>query len=308
VLEFTHDESGRRIRVAFTPDDRAGPARSMRGVYILSMDVTEEAQARAALAQTRKRELAAQLTSGLAHDFANLLTIILGCRAAWSGCRCRPRRATWSRRPAAAARRGGTLLDRLAAISGPRAAARGRWRCPPSCADLRALAAPSLPARHRAGPSSVEGLDAPLLLDAGALAGFAAEPDPERPRRDRGPRRAIRHDPPRGARPRDMSGSRSPSPTAAPASRPRRWRMGWIRSSPPRAARARAWACHGLRPDPAGGRHGAAGQSARRRRGGDAAPAAAAGGGCARPARAAGRGQRRDPRRRARHAGARPCR
>jgi signal transduction histidine kinase len=40
--------------------------------------VTEEAQARAALTQTHKRELAAQLTSGLAHDFANLLTIILG--------------------------------------------------------------------------------------------------------------------------------------------------------------------------------------------------------------------------------------
>ena len=76
VFEFADEESGRRIRAAFTPDQTSdGP---INGVYILSMDVTEEVQARSALMQTRKRELAAQLTSGLAHDFANLLTIILG--------------------------------------------------------------------------------------------------------------------------------------------------------------------------------------------------------------------------------------
>ncbi|MGB5067402.1 MAG: PAS-domain containing protein, partial [Albidovulum sp.] len=76
VFEITHDPSGRRIRIALTPD-RAGAGR-IGGVYVLSADVTEETQTRAALTQTAKRELAAQLTSGLAHDFANLLTIILG--------------------------------------------------------------------------------------------------------------------------------------------------------------------------------------------------------------------------------------
>ena len=45
------------------------------------MDITQETQARAALQQTRRRELAAQLTSGMAHDFSNLLTIILGMQA-----------------------------------------------------------------------------------------------------------------------------------------------------------------------------------------------------------------------------------
>ena len=79
VFEFTDDDSGHRIRTAFTPD-RLGDG-PINGVYILSMDVTEETQARAALTQTRKRELAAQLTSGLAHDFANLLTIILGLQS-----------------------------------------------------------------------------------------------------------------------------------------------------------------------------------------------------------------------------------
>ena len=52
VMEFTDAHSARRIRVAFTPDIRDG-------VYILSMDVTQETQARVALQQTRKRELAA---------------------------------------------------------------------------------------------------------------------------------------------------------------------------------------------------------------------------------------------------------
>ena len=76
VFEITHGPSGRRIRIALTPD-RLGEG-PVQGVYILSADVTAETQARAALTQTAKRELAAQLTSGLAHDFSNLLTIILG--------------------------------------------------------------------------------------------------------------------------------------------------------------------------------------------------------------------------------------
>ena len=75
IFEFTHEPSSRRVRVALTPDPTSG------GVYILSMDITEETQTRAALQQTRRREMAAQLTSGLAHDFSNLLTIILGMQS-----------------------------------------------------------------------------------------------------------------------------------------------------------------------------------------------------------------------------------
>ncbi len=115
VFEFTHEASSRRIRVAFTPDGDQG------GVYILSMDVTEETQTRAALQQTRRREMAAQLTSGLAHDFSNLLTIILGMQSqtaahgpARSG-RGADQRHHWRRHAAAAA-----LLNRIADMTGPR--------------------------------------------------------------------------------------------------------------------------------------------------------------------------------------------
>ena len=146
VHEFTHDESGRRVRLALTPDHVDGGP--IKGIYVLSMDVTEEAQARAALAQTRKRELAAQLSSGLVHDFGNLLTIILGLQ----GQMMRHDDLATGLRPLvqstmAAARRGGVLLDRIASISGPR-----ELQLKPT--DLRALlddillmARPALPER-----------------------------------------------------------------------------------------------------------------------------------------------------------------
>lgn len=76
VLEFMDDRSSKHIRVAFTPE--MDTENRVIGVYLLSTDVTEEVNARQALVHARRRELAAQLTSGLAHDFNNLLTIILG--------------------------------------------------------------------------------------------------------------------------------------------------------------------------------------------------------------------------------------
>ncbi|WP_397541736.1 hybrid sensor histidine kinase/response regulator [Roseovarius salis] len=114
VFEFTHDPSSRRIRVAFTPDDDQG------GVYILSMDVTEEAQTRAALQQTRRREMAAQLTSGLAHDFSNLLTIILGMQSKLQRLDLPDEAGGLIAGTVSAARRGGSLLNRIATMTGPR--------------------------------------------------------------------------------------------------------------------------------------------------------------------------------------------
>jgi len=115
VQEYTDNQSARRIRTAFTPDP--GPA---GGAYVLSTDVTEEAQARAALTQTHKRELAAQLTSGLAHDFSNLLTIILGLQGRLARLGLTQPGSELVAATQAAARRGGALLDKIASISGPR--------------------------------------------------------------------------------------------------------------------------------------------------------------------------------------------
>ncbi|MFT4715305.1 MAG: signal transduction histidine kinase/CheY-like chemotaxis protein [Paracoccaceae bacterium] len=167
VFEFSHVTAARRIRCAFTPDrDMAG---NVSGVYILSMDVTEEAQARAALFQSHKRELAAQLTSGVAHDFANLLTIILGLQGRLKNLPDLPDVAqemiTSTR---AAALRGGVLLDRLSNISGHRDLHPTATDLPAMLADIQAMATPSLPEEHQLAYDSGK-LDRAVLLDSGLL-------------------------------------------------------------------------------------------------------------------------------------------
>lgn len=166
VFEFADEESGRRIRAAFTPDQtNDGP---INGVYILSMDVTEEVQARSTLMQTRKRELAAQLTSGLAHDFANLLTIILGLQGRLERMALPEGAQDIVAATNAAARRGGTLLDRIAGISGKRELKPVVTDMRQFLADLAVLADPILPDQITLWMAR-EGLEAPLRLDTGML-------------------------------------------------------------------------------------------------------------------------------------------
>lgn len=161
TFEFTDIQSSHRIRVAFTPDE------SENGVYILSMDVTEETQARAALQQTRRREMAAQLTSGLAHDFSNLLTIILGMQSKLARIDLPTDADPLITATLQAARRGGDLLNRIADITAHRA-----WRPEPLdvstfLSDLHTLAAPSLP---ECIELSVEtAISQRALLDSGQL-------------------------------------------------------------------------------------------------------------------------------------------
>jgi len=167
VVEFTDDDSGRRIRAAFTPD-RMGDDAPINGVYILSMDITEETQARNALLQTRRRELAAQLTSGLAHDFANLLTIILGLQSRLDRLELPPGARDLVASTLAATRRGGTLLDRIASISGLRSLRPVAVDLPAFLSDLGLLAGPALP-DGIALEIEVQGFARPVLLDADAL-------------------------------------------------------------------------------------------------------------------------------------------
>lgn len=170
VFEFTDARSGRRIRGAFTPDrlPGAGADAPINGVYILSMDITEETQARAAVMQTRKRELAAQLTSGLAHDFANLLTIILGLQSRLGRLDLPDEARDLVGSTLAAARRGGTLLDRIASISGRRELRPVALDLSIFLNDLAQLARPTLPDGISLSVTC-DRLDAQVLLDAGSL-------------------------------------------------------------------------------------------------------------------------------------------
>ncbi|WP_437342724.1 PAS-domain containing protein [Ruegeria arenilitoris] len=161
VFEFTEDQDSRRIRVSFTPDGTGG-------VYIMSVDITEETQARVALQQTRRRAMAAQMTSGLAHDFSNLLTIILGMQAKLEKMNLPEDAAELVAATQQTARRGGQLLNRIADMTGNRTPQPQATDMRGLLEDLRVLASPSLP--RGVGLSVVNTLpDKALMLDPGMV-------------------------------------------------------------------------------------------------------------------------------------------
>ncbi|MDF1668546.1 MAG: PAS-domain containing protein [Roseovarius sp.] len=162
VFEFTHELSSRRIRTAFTPDGQEG------GVYILSMDITEEAQTRRALQQTRRREMAAQLTSGLAHDFSNLLTIILGMQSKLQRMALPADAEELITATLSAARRGGSLLNRIADMTGPREHTPQPTVVADFLRDLETLARSTLPDGVTLEVENNCGTT-PVLLDPGML-------------------------------------------------------------------------------------------------------------------------------------------
>ena len=169
VFEFTHEPSSRRIRVALTPDALSG---DVQGVYVLSMDVTEETQTRVALQQTRRREMAAQLTSGLAHDFSNLLTIILGMQSKLERMDGLPSDAAHLiNATLAAARRGGSLLHRIADMTGPRSFSPAPVRLSQFLSELQTMASPTLGEDHHLSihhnaPDGMFNIDAGMLQDS----------------------------------------------------------------------------------------------------------------------------------------------
>lgn len=166
AFEFNDEDSSRRIRTSFTPD--IAPNGSVGGVYIMSVDITRETQARSALQQTRRREMAAQLTSGMAHDFSNLLTIMLGSQSRLQKLDLPPPARELVNATLSAAHRGGTLLNRIADITGAR-----DWNPQPASlssvlTDLRTLALPALPDTMRLHVNNLMKEDM-LLLDTGML-------------------------------------------------------------------------------------------------------------------------------------------
>lgn len=162
VFEITHPPSGRRIRIALTPDPTG------RGAYVLSTDVTAEVQSREALTHAAKRALAAQMTSGLAHDFGNLLTIILGLQTRLARAGLPPGQAEDVQATLAAARRGAKLLDGIAALTGRREQHPQPVDLSALFEDLAAMARPTLGAAVTLEHATAN-LPARVMLDPGAL-------------------------------------------------------------------------------------------------------------------------------------------
>ena len=162
VFEMTDAESGRRVRISLTPD-RAG-----NGVYILSTDVTAEVEVREALTHSSRRELAAKITSGLAHDFGNLLTVILGLQDRLSRSDLPGEAQSDVQATLAAARRGVQLLARIGQIAAPPGMTREPVSLRPLLEDLCKMARPSL-GGHLSLKLHADLPDTALMLDPGQL-------------------------------------------------------------------------------------------------------------------------------------------
>lgn len=178
--EFRHrrpDGEEASVRVAFTPvfeDERTAgqtgaPGRRTKGFYLLSLDVTEERRATEALLQSKKMQAAAQLTRGLAHDFSNLLTVILGMQGRILADEALPPRAREAAEATrAAARRGAALIERLSNASERRELRPSKVDVAALLQGLAELTCASLPATARLETHLAAGMPKGWL-DAGQL-------------------------------------------------------------------------------------------------------------------------------------------
>jgi CheY-like chemotaxis protein len=134
------------------------------------MDITEETQTRSALQQNRRRQLAAQMVSGLAHDFSNLLTIVLGSQSRLQRLGLPPKADALINATLTAARRGGDLLNRIADMTGLRDLHPLPTRLQTFLTEFETLASTTLPEgvtlslESRFLPSNLI-----LMLDSGSL-------------------------------------------------------------------------------------------------------------------------------------------
>ena len=91
---------------------------SIKGYYVLSLNVSDQKKAEAALAQAQKMEAVAELSGGLAHDFNNLLTVVLGnLLPLKEGGRLGSEDGELLEPAIQAARRGASLIRRLLSFS-----------------------------------------------------------------------------------------------------------------------------------------------------------------------------------------------
>lgn len=138
--------TGRKLlaRTTLIPDITASG--EVVGCFELTFDITEQKRTQELLAQAQKMDALGQLTGGLAHDFNNILTVVIGNLGAL--CEMRPGEWLVSEyvEPAlGAARRGAELIRNLLAFARRQPLAPGALAVGELCATVAQLVRRSLP-------------------------------------------------------------------------------------------------------------------------------------------------------------------
>ena len=109
---------GRRVMARTTLIPEITADGSVAGCFELTFDITEQKRAQEMLVQAQKMEALGQLTGGLAHDFNNILTVIIGNLSALNDARGSDETVAEFVEPAVeAARRGAELIKGLLSFS-----------------------------------------------------------------------------------------------------------------------------------------------------------------------------------------------
>lgn len=104
------------VRTSLIPE--RGADGRVAGCFELTFDITEQRRSQEMLVQAQKMEALGQLTGGLAHDFNNILTVVIGNLAALSDARSAdPVVAEFVEPAVEAARRGAELIKGLLSFS-----------------------------------------------------------------------------------------------------------------------------------------------------------------------------------------------
>ena len=110
--------SGRRVIARTTLIPEIAADATVAGCFELTFDITEQRRAQEMLVQAQKMEALGQLTGGLAHDFNNILTVIIGNLGALAQARgSDPTVAEFVEPAVDAARRGAELIKALLSFS-----------------------------------------------------------------------------------------------------------------------------------------------------------------------------------------------
>jgi signal transduction histidine kinase/CheY-like chemotaxis protein len=109
---------GRRVIARTTLIPEIGGDATVAGCFELTFDITEQRRAQEMLVKAQKMEALGQLTGGLAHDFNNMLTVIIGNLSALTDARAGDAAVAEFVEPAVdAARRGAELIKALLSFS-----------------------------------------------------------------------------------------------------------------------------------------------------------------------------------------------